>query len=869
MVIKKIMQIGNNRLLTVPRIVLGGAVLFGLTVVLAGRIELAKTAELARGALDTLKNQCSGYERIIASDRTKSLFRLTDMMRDFSNQMKENPEDITDEYLEQYVDDMRLSGVAILDENLMLEASGYTQRFRDSEWMNTSNGSLFADILEHPVKVFAERMHVNDEYYDICAVARKDAPGIIIGFYRQPTGLITNTENDLESLLNGLKLEREGNYVITENDVVRVSSDVSMQDESLQNSGLLRQLNNIESDGKLHLFRDNTRYRWGIRDGYAGYKLYIYYPVFSPISSAVVAGAVAVIIYAVLVLLLVTVRNRALFENQKQLRQSNHELTETVKMLKSLETIYFSIYRVDLPGDRYDTISVSGYLKDKIPSGGTYTELRKFYLENMTVAHFREDVDFKMSKEYIQHILSRENITDVRKSFYTDFQAMRDGQIKWCRVSVTVVDFDEKGKPMHVLILLQDVDKEKTKEAEYQTRILDESQKARMANNAKTEFLRRISHDIRTPLNGIRGYIEMGSREPGNEALQKYCQDKATIALNTMFELVNSVLEMSDMEGHDVQVEEIPFQLDALLNEVDTVVKPQAISGNIYCQILPEKALPENNLIGSPRHVTQILMNLASNGVKFGKQNGSLRMEIRTILKTENRITYEFCFADDGIGMSEEFQKHIFEPFVQETTGARSSYEGSGLGLAIVKKLVDALGGTISFRSVKDAGTEFRVRLPFRIDHNVCHSDKADKGESKEKSGAQCLKDVHILLAEDNELNMEIAEFFLTDHGAQVTKAWNGKEAVNEFLASREGEFDLILTDVMMPVLDGLDECRMIRAAGRRDSESIPIAAMSANVLEEDIRRSRAAGMNAHIAKPIDEKKLLETILTLLHKAPD
>ncbi len=860
MLVKMRMHMGNRRLLTIPRMILGGIIVFVLTVFVAGRVEISRTVDQAGAALDTLKSQCSSYQRLVAADRTKSLFRLTDMIRDLSSQIEELDVPVTDEYLEQYVDSMRLSGVAVLGEDLALQASGYTRRFRNAEWMYTSDGKQFADIVAHPRKVFAERMEAGGRYYDICAVARKDEPGIIIGFYQQPTGMISDTENDLESLLTGLKLEREGNYIIAENDVIRAGSESSIREESVSGSDILRQLSRVKKDGSLHLFRSKGRYYWGYRDGYEGYRLYIYYPFFAPFSSSLMTGIFAMAVYTVLFLLLLEVRNRTLFENQKSLQKSNHELSETVNMLKSLETIYFSLFRVDLANDRYDTISVSRYLEDRIPQNGDYTELRKMFLKTMTVPAYRDEIDLKLSGEEIRKTLNRGNMTDIRKSFYLDFQAIRENQVKWCRISATVVDFDEEGKPLHVLILLQDVDEEKAKEAEYQARILDESQKAKMANNAKSEFLRRISHDIRTPINGAKGYINMGARDPGDEALQKYCREKATVALDTLYELVNSVLEMSDMEGHDVQVEEVPFALENLLKEVDTVVKPQAIEKNINCRILQEEPLPVNHLIGSPRHVTQILMNLASNGVKFGKKDGFLYLDVKVISSTEDEVTYEFCFDDDGIGMSREFQEHIYEPFVQEASGARSTYEGTGLGLAIVKKLVDALHGKISFYSEKNTGTEFRVQLTFRIDRTY-----NETAEPVEEYDALCLKDIHILLAEDNELNMEIAEFFLKEHGARVTRAWNGKEAVDIFRKSEPGAFQLIFMDIMMPVMNGLEACRAIRSLSRPDAADVPIAAMSANALESDMQRSREAGMNGHIGKPVNERKLLELIFHLMN----
>lgn len=858
---KKIIHTESRHELTIFRIVTGGMILFLLIVLLAGKIEFMNTEKLSEDILSTLKNQCSSYDKLMAADCTKSLFRLTDMLREFSNRMAEEPELLTDEYLEQYIDSVRLSGIAVLDENLMLQVSGYTRQFRDAEWMQTPSGEKFADIIDHPAKVYAERIEMDGDYYDVCAVARKDAPGIIVGYYKQPADLIAGTESDLESLLTGLNLERKGNYAVTKNDVVCASSQTAIRDKNVSDNDVLRHLSQIKKDGHLHLICSGKKYYWGYRSGYEKYRLFVYYPFFEPFSSAFVISIIGVSIYSVLFLILFAVRNRILLENQKKLEESNSQLEKTVEMLQSLETIYFSLFYVDLVNDGYETIYVAPWLKNVIPQSGVYTELRQRFLNSMTVPSYRSEVDLRMSCAFIQDALSRDNITDVRKSFYTDFQAIRNGEVKWCRVSATVVNYDEAGIPLHALALLQDVDEEKVKEAAYQDKILEESRNAKMANNAKAEFLRRISHDIKTPINGAMGYLNMEAREPENLALQKYCREKIAVSLDTLLGLVNSVLEMSDMEGHEIQLEEKAFDLEVLLQEVDTVVKPQAIEKNINCEILQKEQLPVNHVIGSPRHVSQIFMNLAMNGVKFGRQKGWFRLNTRLISETEQTLTYEFCFEDNGIGMSEEFQKHLYEPFVQETSGARSTYEGTGLGLAIVKKLVDALGGTITVHSEKNIGTRFCVQLTFRIDEKFYAST-----QKKRNGNADNWKNLHILLVEDNELNMEIAEYFLTNHGAKVTKSWNGKQAVEAFKASEPGYFELIIMDIMMPEMNGLEASSAIRALDREDAGKVIIVAMSANAFENDIQKSREAGMNAHIAKPVDEKKLVEVINGLLVK---
>ena len=830
-----------------------------LIIAAAGHGELMSLKTLALSTVETLKYQCISFNRIVAADRTKSLFRLTDMMQDFSRHLSEENQIINDAYLEEYVDRMRLSGIALLDGNLRLEASGYTRDFRNEDWELSYDGAQYADIVSYPEKIFAERLESAGEYYDVCAVSRKDAPGILIGFYRQPTGLISDTENELESLLTGLQLRHNGHYAILEQGLVRATSDADWKGRSVSDSSLLKRLIRVPKDTSLHLiFADRHGYL-GYRTGCENYVLCVYYPLTSVFSVSLTAGAVFAALYFILCCFYFFVRSQTLLENQEELKESNRQLTETVNILRALETVYFTLFYVDLERDAYEAVYLTSWLQGTVPERGIYTELKQFFLNTMIVPEDRENVDQRMSIPFIRENLSQNQLTEVRKSFYTDYQAIKGDIRKWCRVSAVAVDYDEEGKPRHILALLQDVDREKAKEASYQAQIIKEAEAAKIANQAKTEFLRRISHDIRTPINGIMGYVELGASYPDDVELQKHCRENAMTALHTLLELVTSVLEMSKLESGNIVLQEKPFDLSQVLTELDAIFQPQAKERNIRCEIQkPENDEPVN-LIGSYRHLTQILMNLVSNAVKYGKPGGYLRLETHLVSQEGETVLYEFTCEDDGIGMSREFQKHMYESFAQEAEDARTVYMGSGLGLPIAKKLVEAMGGSMSCQSRKNEGTRFCVRLPFRTD-----PAQKDSGESVRDACGRLLKDRHILLVEDNELNMEIAEYFLTRYGAQVTKAWNGQEGVEAFAASNPFFYDLIILDVMMPVLDGPSAARAIRAMERPDAKTVPVMAMSANAFDEDVEASMEAGMNAHISKPVEEKALLTAIQELL-----
>ena len=392
------------------------------------------------------------------------------------------------------------------------------------------------------------------------------------------------------------------------------------------------------------------------------------------------------------------------------------------------------------------------------------------------------------------------------------------------------------------------------KEEKFKKELLIAAKKAEAANRAKTEFLQRMSHDIRTPINGICGMVDMADHYADDMEKQIEYREKVKSASHLLLEMLNDVLDMSKLESDEVMLEEIPFNLSGICEEVLVVVEQMAIEQNIRI-MWEENEIIHRNCIGSPAHVKRILMNILSNAVKYNKENGSIYISCRELIsEQQDMTTIEFVCRDTGIGMTDEFQKHIFEPFAQEHTGSRTKFAGTGLGMPITKKLVEKMGGTITFESEEGVGTKFVVLIPFKIDM------EADQRKEQENVSEKSIKGLHILLAEDNELNMEIAEFMLQNEGADVTKAWNGQEAVELFRKSKPGEFDVILMDIMMPVMNGYEATKLIRSLDREDARMIPIIAMTANAFTEDRLRAKEAGMDEHIPKPVDVKLLLKVI---------
>ena len=399
---------------------------------------------------------------------------------------------------------------------------------------------------------------------------------------------------------------------------------------------------------------------------------------------------------------------------------------------------------------------------------------------------------------------------------------------------------------------------EQEKDEKYKAELLRAAKKAEAANEAKTEFLQRMSHDIRTPINGICGMIDVADHYAEDMKKQTECRAKIKEASHLLLELINEVLDMSKLESDEVILEEIPFNLNSISEEILGVIEQMATEQNIRI-LWEEKEVTHWNLIGSPVHVKRILMNILSNAVKYNKENGYVYISCREIPSEQTAMTtLEFVCRDTGIGMTEAFQKRIFEPFAQEHAGSRTKFAGTGLGMPITKKLVEKMGGTISFESKEGIGTTFLIRIPFRID-----TDRKDRTEAEEKTETS-IQGLHVLLTEDNELNMEIAEFVLQNEGTVVTKAWNGQEAVDIFRKSSPGEFDVILMDIMMPVMNGYEAAKMIRSLDREDAKVIPIIAMTANAFIEDRMRAKEAGMDEHIAKPVDGKLLVKVINELV-----
>ena len=387
-----------------------------------------------------------------------------------------------------------------------------------------------------------------------------------------------------------------------------------------------------------------------------------------------------------------------------------------------------------------------------------------------------------------------------------------------------------------------------------------ERKKADAANAAKTAFLTRMSHDIRTPLNGILGLIEIEELKEGDMQVARESRAKARVAANHLLSLINDILEMGKIEDRKLTLEHAPFNLKELCDDTLVLCKLRASSNGITMQ---DNSLPYATgpyMIGSPTHIRQVMINLLDNSIKYNKHGGSVTFSSQTKPLDNGRALFCFSVSDTGIGMAPEFLKHIYEPFAQEGDDARSKFQGTGMGMPIVKSLIELMGGTIEVTSELHVGTTFYVEIPLDIDKNP-----RARANTVERALDCSLADMNVLLAEDNELNAEIAQTLLESEGVVVTRAVNGNEVVDLYLSHPAGSFDAILMDIMMPDMDGYEATRAIRLSEKVDAADIPIIALTANAFAEDAKAAHDAGMNAHLSKPLDFNKL-KNILARIKK---
>jgi signal transduction histidine kinase/CheY-like chemotaxis protein len=543
----------------------------------------------------------------------------------------------------------------------------------------------------------------------------------------------------------------------------------------------------------------------------------------------------------------------------EKLKELNYraQLEEQLMISNTLARSFRNVYLVDLEKETARILKLdAGY--DRLEKEGvghefSFNVLLSDWLNNVVAEEDRAETAKVFDVENVRKRLSTEN------EFTGNYRSTAGGETHYFQYNMSRVD--ENGRKAILgfqsiddIIRIQLEAERKRSEIErvYREKLQTAADEAERANKTKTEFLLRMSHDIRTPLNGIRGMLDIADHFDGDDEKQRDCRTKIRESSNILMELINEVLDMSKLESGEVVLERVPFDIMHISGEILTVIEKMAQEMDI--EVVRNCSLEHTSLIGSPVHYKRLVLNILSNAIKYNRPHGKVWFTSREVSFDGRTTVIETTIRDTGIGMSEEFQKHLFEPFQQENAGVRTKYGGTGLGMSIAKNLTQKMGGTMSFESKKDVGTTFTIQIPFEVDFSV-HT-----GASQDEEENVSIEGVTVILAEDNDLNLEIARFLLQTAGAYVIEARNGEEAVSEFSSSKPGEISAILMDIMMPVMDGYEATRRIRAMDRKDASTIPIIAMTANAFVEDRIATKKAGMNAHIAKPLNAKNVIRII---------
>ena len=526
---------------------------------------------------------------------------------------------------------------------------------------------------------------------------------------------------------------------------------------------------------------------------------------------------------------------------QDRLKKALEEAKLKNEIISAIGKSYDYISRFDLEADTYEVVSGEENFPGIAKHRGCLSK------------DLRHNCEQLVAEEYLEGFLTFCDVSTMAERLQNEeslSMEYRTTNGEWRRTRLIVKKRDEHGRVTHVLCAVRSINDEKRKEQQLALRAAEAKHETAM----KTRFLSNMSHDIRTPMNGIIGLLDMAEEFPDDLQMQEKCRKKIRELSKYLLSMVNDILDMNKLQSGEIANQDMTFDIADMLRTVNEAAQIKAEEKQIEYIVEWEKSsYPHPYLVGNPLFTARILSILADNAIKFSHIGSTISVNCNEEQLDDKNVICEFVCKDHGIGMSKEFTEHAFELFSQENESSRTRYEGTGLGLAIAKKLTDRLHGTICLESEKGVGTTATVRIPFKIgtpdDIKVVRDYKTIS-----------LQGLRVLLVEDNDLNMEIARFILEDQGMIVEGAVNGQEAVELFERSEPGYYSVILMDIMMPVLNGLDATRKIRTLKRTDAETIPVIAMSANAFSDDMISSRLAGMNAHLAKPLDRKKIVETI---------
>ena len=824
-------------------LLVGGLVCLLVVLLLSIRSGKEAVKQDAADTLDLVKATCQKYNDYQLGITTKDLQAILNKANTLSLYAVGKTA-LTAEDLAEYAELQYLTGIFLLDGdgNPAMEVS-LADGSEQTLLQFILSGQQPEEILDYPKKVYAGHTELEGRSYDYAIVARQDAAGLLICYADTTLYQGDKYELSLSSMLSGDAIGKDAVVVVTDGTTVLSSTVPKLEGLAVSECPVTNVLTDdlLKEDSDLIKLNDNGRLWYGQHGMYRDKYLYVFYPSEAVFSNIYFPLGLAMGLYLLFCLLF------ALYLQSTRKAKLQQEAKE-YHLVNAVASIYDINLMIHPAEGTWSPILQTPRLKEAVSGLTNAQEMLNTFADRLIQPADREE--FRRFTD----LASLSQRMAGKPFLGTTFESVTG---TWYQALLVPQDRGEKleGDVSSVMLLLRNVTEQKERELRYQEQLREAAEQADLANAAKSEFLRRMSHDIRTPINGIRGMAEIGKANCQDPERAADCFEKILTSSDFLLALVRNVLDMSKLEAGEAENDQEPFDLRDVMKGTETIIALQAAEAGIRFQCDP-LAGEHWKLTGSPLNIQRVLQNIMSNAVKYNRPGGLVQVSCRENHFDGDTATFTFVCADTGLGMSPEFQAQAFETFTQEAKdSARTTYSGSGLGLAIAKKTVELMGGTIGFVSREGKGTVFTITLPLKVDPN--NTDD----EAEEAAGS--IEGVRVLLAEDNGLNREIVTYMLTEKGAVVTEAENGKQAVDLFAASAPGDFDVVLMDIMMPVMNGLDAANAIRAMERPDAD-IPIIAVTANAFSDDILASKSCGINEHLSKPLDYAKVTATICKYL-----
>ena len=802
---------------------------------------IAKLNDTLDETISFVKSRINRYEIYNANDRVKSLVRLLDKSEELSRVL-DAEHNFTAQDMDNYAKQQRLTGVLVLDEKLNVSIQTTQDYDAMSLWKKLIDSKYVRDILESPSKTYMTRLRNEGNIYDFAAVARQDAPGVLITYAKKEEVNEKNGDLTMETVFADFPFKMDGSVVISDGTKVVSTNESKLLGMSVKECDELYQ--NAFHESKDHIVRlDAAGSSWyGKKEKIMDYDIYVFFPAMQVFMTRNVVCLSYILIAIVIFTLFRTVRIH--MEQESIMREQKR-----LQIINALGQAYSIILLINIKKDTLEVIKFSDGVGHNYRKEDLSNALRKEYIENMIAPSFQ--------KNYMAFtdISTMESRLKEHDSISCISQTIKGA---WMRSMIVPQKCDEKGNLSTVLLAISDVTEEKEHELEQDRILRNALSSAEHANRAKTAFLNNMSHDIRTPMNAIIGFTSLAAEHLDDREIIRDYLEKISTSGKHLLSLINDVLDMSRIESGSVKIEKTNVYLPDVLEDLKTIIL-ESVHAKQQKLLIKMQDVVHEDIITDKLRLTQVLLNIISNAVKFTPVGGTIHILVEEKASQKaGYAVYSFCIKDNGIGMSKEFQEHVFDSFARERTVTESGITGTGLGMAITKNIVDLMGGTIHLTSKQGEGSEFIVTLECELANKTVQDKQSSCPKAEKKHLDYSGKKV--LLVEDNELNREIATEILKSLGLKVDCAADGMEAV-EIMSSEAGnQYDMIFMDIQMPKMDGYTATREIRTLKDMKKANVPIIAMTANAFDEDRKKAIKAGMNGHIAKPIDVNVILQNL---------